>query len=326
MERLDTFMSRCNAAYYATHDPFADFTTAPEISQVFGELLGAWAAVMWETMGRPARVVLAEMGPGRGTLMQDALRTIRSVSPGFASSLSLHLIEISERLRAIQADRLAATWHNDLASVPPGPIILLANEFLDALPIRQFVCREGAWRERWVDAGRFVECDGEWPGRTGPEGTVPEDTIIETSEARDVVIAAVASRVAIEGGAALFLDYGGRGTGGDTLQAIRNGRSADPLASPGKADLTAHVDFAGIARLAAISGAAVYGPVPQGLFLARLGLHQRSFRLAQGLQPGRASLLLSAAERLSEPMHMGRLFNAIALTQPGLPEPPGFSE
>ena len=325
MERLDTFMARCNAAYYATHDPFGDFTTSPEISQVFGELLGAWAAVAWEAMGRPSRVVLAELGPGRGTLMQDALRAIRSVAPDFAASLSLHLVETSQRLRAIQADRLAATWHDDFSTLPPGPIIVLANEFLDALPIRQFVSRDGVWKERWVAASRFVERDGAPPCRSRPQPG-QDDTIIEINEASEAVVAAIAARVSSDGGAALFLDYGGAGGGGDTLQALKNGRPADPLACPGKADLTAHVDFAGLSRLAGACGATVYGPVPQGMFLARLGLHQRSFRLAQGQQPGRASALLTAAERLSEPAHMGRLFKALALTQRGLQEPPGFSQ
>lgn len=325
MERLDTFMTRCNATYYATHDPFSDFVTAPEISQVFGELLGAWAAVCWEAMGRPSRIVLAELGPGRGTLMQDALRAIRAVSPGFASSLSLHLVEASQRLRAIQADRLAATWHDDIGTLPPGPMILLANEFLDALPVRQFVRREGAWKERWVDRCRFVERDGIGPEPCGRDGAA-DGCIVETSEASEAVVAAVAKRIVADGGAALFLDYGGTGGGGDTLQAIRNGRPADPLACAGKADLTAHVDFAAASRVAAACGAAIHGPAPQGMFLARLGLHQRSFRLAQGQQPGRANALLTAAQRLSEPEHMGRLFKALALTQPGLAKPPGFSE
>jgi SAM-dependent MidA family methyltransferase len=321
MERLDSFMARCNALYYATNDPFQDFTTAPEISQVFGELLGAWAAVTWEAMGRPSRVILTELGPGRGTLMQDALRTIRAVSPGFAAALSLHLVETSPRLRAIQADRVAATWHDNVASLPPGPLILVANEFLDALPIRQFVRRGEGWAERWVQCGRIVERETTAPGRSAAEGV-----ILEIGEASEAVIASVATRLALEGGAAIFLDYGATEGGGDTLQAIRNARQANPLCDPGKADLTAHVDFAAVARAASSCGAAVYGPIPQGMFLARLGLHQRSYRLAQGQQPGRAGAILASAERLAEPAHMGRLFKAMALTHPDLPIPAGFDE
>ena len=315
------FMARCNALYYATNDPFRDFTTAPEISQIFGELLGAWAAVTWGSMGRPSRVVLAELGPGRGTLMQDAVRAIRAVSPGFAAALSLHLVETSPRLRAIQADRLTATWHDGFASLPPGPLILLANEFFDALPIRQFVRRGESWSERWVESGRFVEFDAAPPARSAADGA-----IVEVSEASEAVIASIAARLAAEGGGAMFLDYGSAVGSGDTLQAIRDGRPADPLACPGQADLTAHVDFAALAQTAACCGAAVHGPIPQGMFLARLGLHQRSYRLAQGQQPSRASAILKAAERLAEPVHMGRLFKAMALTHPDLPVPAGFAE
>lgn len=320
MERLDAFMARCNALYYATHDPFRDFTTAPEISQVFGELLGAWAAVQWEAMGRPGRVILAELGPGRGTLMQDALRTVRAVSPGFTAAVSLHLVETSPRLRAIQADRLAATWHDGVASLPPGPLILLANEFLDALPIRQFVRRGAGWTEHWVDAGRLVERPGAPRLDQAAEGTV-----LEVGEAAESVMAALAARIASDGGSAIFLDYGAAAGGGDTLQAIRDARQADPFAAPGTADLTAHVDFAALAGVAAACGAAVHGPIPQGMFLARLGLHQRSYRLAQNQQPARAGALLAAADRLSEPVHMGRLFKAMAVTHSSLAIPAGFT-
>ncbi len=158
MERLDAFMARANAAYYATHDPFADFTTAPEISQVFGEILGLWAAVVWQALGAPDPVLLVEAGPGRGTLMADALRAIGRAVPAFRAALRLHLIETSPRLRAIQAKVLAdAVWHDGLDTVPAAPLILLGNEFLDALPIRQFVRRRDAWMERFVADGQFVE-------------------------------------------------------------------------------------------------------------------------------------------------------------------------
>src|ERR1019366_2495989 len=156
IERLDAFMARANAAYYAARDPFADFTTGPEISQVFGELLGLWAAVVWQQMGEPAPILLAEAGPGRGTLMADALRAIGKTVPGFRVALRLHLVETSPRLRALQAERLAeAIWHNDVAELPEGPLLLLANEFLDALPIRQFVRCGTGWTERHVQDGSF---------------------------------------------------------------------------------------------------------------------------------------------------------------------------
>ncbi|MGC8470298.1 MAG: SAM-dependent methyltransferase, partial [Acetobacteraceae bacterium] len=157
-ERLDRFIARANAAYYATHDPFADFTTAPEICQGFGECLGLWAAVAWDQAGRPPHPILAEAGPGRGTLMADARRALRAVAPEFAATASLHLIETSPRLCAAQQAMLpGGVWHRDLASLPPGPIFLLANEFLDALPIRQFVRRAGGWTERYVRDGQWEE-------------------------------------------------------------------------------------------------------------------------------------------------------------------------
>lgn len=316
VERLDAFMARANAQYYATHDPFRDFTTSPEISQVFGELLGAWAAVVWETMGRPEGVVLAELGPGRGTLMADALRAIRSVAPGFGAALSVHLVETSQRLRAHQAERLDATWHDSLDSVPRGPMLLLANEFLDALPIRQFVRRGAGWAERFVDSGRWVE-------EPAP-GFEAAGEVVEICEPGERIVADIAARLASHGGAALFLDYGADTGGGETLQAIRAGDPADPLADPGAADLTAHVDFGRLARVASLA-AAVHGPVPQGQFLARLGLFQRTDRLARSQPPARAGALIAAAQRLAEPMHMGRLFKAFAVTHPDLPIPPGFA-
>jgi SAM-dependent MidA family methyltransferase len=317
VERLDAFMARANAQYYATHDPFRDFTTSPEISQVFGELLGAWASVVWEAMGRPDEVILAELGPGRGTLMSDALRTIRAVAPGFAAALSVHLVETSPPLRARQAEKLEAQWHDAIDTLPRGPLIVLANEFLDALPVRQFVRRGGAWAERWVDEGRWVE-------RPAP-GFHAEGEWVEICEPGERLVADIAHRVAADGGAALFLDYGADQGGADTLQAIRAGGPADPLAAPGEADLTAHVDFGRLARVASPL-AAVRGPVPQGKFLARLGLFQRTDRLARSQPPARAGAMIAAAQRLAEPMHMGRLFKAFAVTHPDLPVPPGFAE
>ena len=321
-ERLDAFMTRANAAYYATHDPYADFTTSPEITQVFGELLGLWCAIAWEAMGRPDPVLLVECGPGRGTLMADALRAIGGVASSFAAALRVHLVETSPRLRALQAERVPdATWHDTLEAVPPGPMLLLANEFLDALPIRQFVRRGAAWTERFVEDGAFVEQPAAWPEAIDAD----DGAIVELCEPARAVADHIARRVLAGGGTALFLDYGpAESAPGDSLQALRAGRPANPLADPGSADLTAHVDFAALARTARAAGAAVHGPVPQGVFLTRLGLFQRSGRLARTQPPARAAALVQAAQRLAEPDRMGRLFKALAIGHPGLSCPAGF--
>ena len=323
MERLDAFMARANTAYYAAQDPFADFTTAPEISQVFGELLGLWAAMQWQAMGAPSPVILAEAGPGRGTLMADALRAIRRMVPDFAAALQLHLVENSPRLRTVQAAKLpGAIWHDTLDTLPRGPLLLLANEFLDALPIRQFVRRGSGWAERYVADGAFTEQPAAALDRAADDGEV-----VEVDEVAITLTTALAERIAAQGGAALFIDYGpATSAPGDSLQALRGGTAANPLADPGSADLTAHVDFAARAQAARSVGAAVHGPLPQGLFLARLGLFQRTGALARTQQPATASRLLESAKRLAEPDQMGRLFKVLAVCHPALPLPAGFSE
>ncbi len=314
-------MARANATYYATHDPFADFTTSPEITQVFGEILGLWAAVTWRLLGSPAPVMFAEAGPGRGTLMHDALRAVAAVAPDFRAALSVHLVETSPRLRAAQAALLpGAVWYDDIAALPGGPLLLLANEFLDALPIRQFVRRRTGWAERFVGPSGFVE----QPACPFP-AEAEDGAIIERCEPALAIAAALGARFAATPGAALFLDYGPSASApGDSLQALRGGRPADPLADPGQADLTAHVDFASLAAAALAGGAAVHGPLAQGLFLARLGLFQRTDRLARTQPPARAAAMVAAAQRLAEPDRMGRLFKAMALCHPGCPTPPGF--
>ena len=321
--RLDQYMAHANAAYYATHDPFQDFTTSPEITQVFGEILGLWAAVTWTQMGRPAAAVLAELGPGRGTLMRDALRAIGQSVPDFRAALSLHLVETSPALRAAQATLLpGATWHDAADMLPPGPMIVLANEFLDALPIRQFVRRGDGWAERHVMDGALAEQPCPAPPRTL---NAQEGQVVERNEAAEAVVAALAARIAAQGGAALFLDYGpARSAPGDSLQALRRARPADPFTDPGAADLTAHVDFQALAAVARGRGAAIHGPSPQGPFLAQLGLFQRTGALARKQPPTQAAALIHAAQRLAEPDRMGGLFKAMALCHPGLPTPPGF--
>ncbi len=322
MERLDAFMARANAAYYANHDPFADFTTSPEICQAFGEVLGLWAAVCWQAMGAPEPVLLAEAGPGRGTLMADALRATSRAAPTFASALRLHLIETSPRLRAEQARRLpGATWHESLETLPVGPLLLLANEFLDALPVRQFVRRPEGWRERFVAEGAFAEQTAPAPDLDAPDGAV-----VEVCEPARAFAARLAARLAGSGGAALLIDYGPASRApGDSLQALRGRKPADPLVAPGEADLTAHVDFAAVAEAARAQGAAVCGPLPQGVFLARLGLARRVERLAQARPPAEGQALLASARRLMEPHAMGGLFKVLGLCHPSLSPLPGFA-
>lgn len=329
-ERLDRFMARAAAAYYAGREPFGaggDFTTAPEITQAFGECLGLWAAIAWDAMGRPAPVILAELGPGRGTLMADALRAVMEMVPPFRAALQVHLVETSPRLREVQAERLGdavATWHDDIASLPPGPAIVIGNEFLDALPIRQFVRRGGAWMERFVAGGVFVE----QPALDAPPLPEPaeEGAVQEVNEPARAIAAALGARLVAQGGAALFLDYGPGESGfGDSLQAMAAHGAADPLGPPGSADITAHVDFGALAATARAVGAGVQGPLPQGVFLGRLGLFSRAAILAR-MDPRNATRHLSAAQRLAAPEHMGRLFKALCICHPALPTLPGFEE
>ncbi len=318
-ERLDRFMARANQAYYATHDPFRDFTTAPEIGQVFGELLGAWAAAMWDAMGRPDPVILAELGPGRGTLMADALRLVRRSAPGFGAALRLRFVETSPPLRETLAQRFPdAAFDDAVAALPPGPLIALANEFLDALPIRQYIRVAAGWNERHVRPdGTAESCPGEAPA--DPPGQPRPGEIVERSPASEAVVGTLARRGAV----VLYVDYGGERETGDTLQALRDGRPADPWSDPGSADLTAHVGFRRLAAVATAAGAAVHGPLAQGVFLSRLGLYPRTRALAAA-RPDRAASLVEAANRLSQPERMGVLFKAMAVLPAALPTPPGF--
>ncbi|MSP29029.1 MAG: class I SAM-dependent methyltransferase [Acetobacteraceae bacterium] len=324
-------MGRANAAYYATRDPFADFTTAPELSQAFGEILGLWATIVWQSTGCPDPVMLAEAGPGRGTLMADALRAIDRAAPDFAAALRVQLVETSQRLRGIQEKKLSGLtrsllhWHDTLSDIPTGPMILLANEFLDALPIRQFVHRGAGWMERFVKAGAFRECPADPPMRGGRASDAGEGEVVEICEPALAFAGELGQRLRVQGGAALFIDYGPENSAnGESLQALRDGDPADPLANPGIADLTAHVDFSAIADAARAAGALVHGPVTQGRFLTRLGLMHRTIALARTQPPRQASALMQTAQRLTEPDQMGQLFKVLAVCHPGLPIPPGF--
>ena len=322
--------------YYATRDPFGaagDFTTAPEISQMFGELVGVWAAETWTAMGRPDPVRLIELGPGRGTLMADALRAAR-VLPAFRAALDVTLVETSRPLRERQGAALESAgaplrWVRRLEDAPPGPAIVVANEFFDALPIRQFVAGADGWRERLVGldsegALRFGLAATQQPGMRAPARA---GDVLEIATAGLGVMRTLSERLVREGGAALAIDYGHAETGfGDTLQAVRAHAFADPLAEPGEADLTAHVDFGALAREARDAGAAVHGPMPQARFLFGLGLVARAEALASRGAPDAAQAVESAARRLTEGGRrgMGVLFKALAVTAPGLPAPAPF--
>jgi NADH dehydrogenase [ubiquinone] 1 alpha subcomplex assembly factor 7 len=322
--------------YYVTRDPLGragDFITAPEISQMFGELIGLWLAQSWLDQGAPDRFTLAEAGPGRGTLMADLLRATRGV-PGFHDAARVHLVETSPVLRAVQAGALAevapgATWHDDIAGLPADqPLWLVANEFLDALPVRQFVRIDDGWRERLVGVKDGALGFGLAPEPTPlPIPTAAEGSVFETSPAALAAMAGIGARVSRQGGAALLIDYGHVVSGcGDTFQAIHGHVFADPLADPGEADLTAHVDFAAMAAAARLAGAEVQGPVTQAAFLRSLGLEARAERLMAGKSADRAGRIAGERDRLVDmaPTGMGQLFKVLALTAPGVPKPPGF--
>ena len=325
--------------YYARRDPIGapgDFITAPEISQVFGELIGLWCAVVWGQLGRPDPVILAELGPGRGVLMGDLLRAAATV-PGLRRALRLHLVEASARLRAAQQQRLRQfepIWVPRFEDLPDGPMLLVANEFLDALPIRQFVRRGVQWSERMVALDgekNFVFVEG--PARAigglmvpkGLRDSAGEGTIVEICPAALGLAAALGARFSRQKGAALFIDYGYFPSApGPTFRAISRHRAVSPLATPGTADLSAHVDFATFAEAARGSGGEAHGPVPQARLLTALGAAERAAALRIRATPSQQQALDSGLDRLLDPGGMGALFKAIALVLPGLPAPPGF--
>ncbi|GIL40418.1 class I SAM-dependent methyltransferase [Roseiterribacter gracilis] len=322
--------------YYVTRDPLGargDFTTAPEISQLFGESLAVWAIETWQRMGAPSRAHLVELGPGRGTLLQDLLRVAKA-APDFAAAVDLHLVETSPTLRAAQAqrlDRYGPRWHQSFDTVPDdAPLLLIANELFDALPIRQFVRVDGAWHERLVGldengAGfRFVLAPGRSPLAAGiAPSDAPDGSVFELSPASLSLMGAIASRIAARTGCALVIDYAG-GVG-DTLQAVRGHARADVLVDPGESDLTAHVDFTALARVARESGAVAHGPLGQGELLQRLGITARFDALCERATDTQAKTLASGLTRLVSDDGMGVLFRAIAIGTDGL-VPCGFEE
>ncbi len=305
---VEAYMEACNAYYYATRDPFGakgDFVTAPEISQMFGEVVGAALADCWTRAGKPHDAIYVELGPGRGTLASDALRVLRAA--GFDGEV--HLVETSPALRSMQEKALSpAHWHEEIEDLPAKPLLLVANEFLDALPIRQFVA--DAERRVLVAAGGLAfDRDGD---------------IVETSPAREAAVTAIATCLAVKGGVAFFVDYGHSSSGpGETLQAVRGHRFAPVLANPGEQDLTSHVDFEAVARAARDAGAAVTPLVNQGEWLDRLGIAARAEALEKS-NPDKAADIQAALERLTAPGQMGELFKVIAIHSIQWPQPVGF--
>jgi NADH dehydrogenase [ubiquinone] 1 alpha subcomplex assembly factor 7 len=305
---VEAYMEACNAYYYATRDPLGargDFITAPEISQMFGEMVGAVLADWWNRAGTPAEAIYAELGPGRGTLAADALRVMRSA--GFSGEV--HFVETSLSLReAQQAEHSDGHWHESAEELPARPLLLIANEFLDALPVRQHV--EGLERLVIVSAGGLAfDRDGE---------------IVETSPAREGAVSSIAKQLAKQGGMALFIDYGHeRSSPGDTLQAVRGNRFAPLLDNPGEQDLTAHVDFEALGKAASENGVKATNLVTQGEWLRRVGIEARADALAKA-NPEKAGEIRSAVKRLTAKDQMGELFKVIAIHSAEWPEPAGF--
>lgn len=320
--------------YYLTGDPFGsagDFITAPEISQVFGELIGLWAAVTWQQIGSPDKLILVECGPGRGTLMNDLLRAAKSV-PGFHNAIDIHLVETSPAMRRRQADTLSGyspRWHETIASVPAGSMILVANEFLDALPIHQFVMTDTGWAERCVDIGpdglAFVTGTAAAEDLPGMTSSALPGEIYETCPAAMDFADALSRRLNAAPGAALLIDYGhGTSAAGETLQAVHDHKFADPLSDPGKADLTAHVDFDAFARRLRSGGATASGPISQAAFLTAIGIRERTQQLGQNASPDARADLNSATARLTEAGQMGELFKVMVATSAEMPRLAGF--
>ncbi len=327
---VSRFMAAANSAYYARQSAIGaagDFITAPEISQMFGELIGVWIADLWDRAGKPP-LHYVELGPGRGTLAADALRTMARTG----LTPPVHFVETSPRLRAEQAGRVpAATWHDDASTLPDdAPLVVVANEFFDALPIEQIVRGADGWHRR------LVACQDTLflpiAGPLVPDSIVPEHvrdapvgSLIESPPASVAVVRALATRLSLQGGAALIVDYGYDGPAlGETLQAVRGHGFANPFETPGEIDLSAHVDFAVLGAAAQLSGATVHGPVSQRDFLGQLGIATRSAALAKGA-PSRAKEIGAAHERLTSADAMGTLFRAMALTGSGWSEPAGFA-
>ena len=332
-------LSHPHDGYYMSQTPFGaegDFTTAPEISQIFGELVGLWLLEGWRGMGAPEDFNLIEFGPGRGVLMEDILRATR-LRPEFSRAAALWLLETSGRLRLEQQKRLKASelkpmWADEFADISPAPSLIVANEFFDCLPIRQFVRIDRGWRERLVGVNANGDLDfvlGKTPppakfNLPGNDESEPGD-IFEIGFAARAFMNNLCAYLNANGGAALIFDYGHVASGlGDTLQAVRGHRYQPPLSTPGRADLTAHVDFAALAETALDAGASVYGPTAQGLFLERLGLRLRTEMLCKDKREDEQRTIRIGSDRISAPDKMGEIFKVMCVASPDFPAPQGF--
>jgi NADH dehydrogenase [ubiquinone] 1 alpha subcomplex assembly factor 7 len=336
------FMQRalydCEHGFYMKGEPVGSrgaFTTAPEISQMFGELIGIWCAALWRETGSPPRFYLVEMGPGRGTLFADMQRATRVV-PGFHAAAQNILIEISPNLERAQrellgAKEIQARWHRTLDGVPgDAPLVVVGNEILDAMPFHQFVKCESGWHERViaVEGGRLGWAISSDPV---PEGMIAKElreavpgSVVEKAPARNALVLDLSRRVSQQGGGALFIDYGYEGPAlGDTLQAMQRHRFADALENPGDADLTSHVDFSAVAEMAQVN-TECWGPVEQGLFLKRLGIHERAAALSHDKDEAAKAQIASELSRLTDASAMGSLFKVLAMARCGVDQVAGF--
>jgi NADH dehydrogenase [ubiquinone] 1 alpha subcomplex assembly factor 7 len=339
---VSRFMALClghpRLGYYMTRDPFGakgDFVTAPEVSQMFGELMGVWAMTQWRAMGSPSPFQLVELGPGRGTLMMDLLRAARAM-PGFIEAAQVRMIEMSPILMAAQKRTLAAaganvSWHGHLDEVPSGPMLLIANEFFDALPVVQIERTPQGFFERAVG----LDAEGKLQLGLMPVAVTPPEhaadaaigAIVELSPARVDYAAMIAARLVADQGAALIIDYGhGETAMGDTLQAVRRHQKVSILERPGETDITAHVDFEALGAVMRGAGADVHGVLTQQTLMARLGLQTRAEMLSVSASARERADIVAAVSRLAGPHQMGQLFKAMAVVSPGQPAPAAFGE
>lgn len=329
------YTTRAVAPVAASAGVFGDFLTAPETSQMFGELIGAWSVHEWTALGAPAPCAWIELGPGSGLLAADAWRVIRRHAPA-AAALEMRLVEINPTLKAAQATAVSQVgahpqWADRLEEAPGGPSLIIANEFFDCLPIRQFVRTDDGWRERLVGLRDGALCFGLAPAALPTDAAIPAalrqapvGAVAEIAPGLPALVEAIAHRLTAAPGRCLIIDYGPAApTPGDSLQALVRHQKVDPLADPGGADLTAHVDFSAIAATARAAGLMVHGPVSQGAFLRALGIEARAARLTAS-QPDKADQIRRQLSRLIDPDAMGGLFNVVCLSTPALSPPAGF--